>query len=139
MKKLLSLTSVALLGVVALTGCSCGAKGTYTFDHIEYIVDGETKESTCENPSGLDEKAACTTAVFAKEVTLILEGNKFITKMGDSQAAEIYYKIEDGKILVSDTEDGEYKDSGFKYKFMGKIVLEEEEAEKGLRAIVFKK
>ena len=122
MKKILGLTSAALLGVVALTGCSCGSKGTYTFEKIEYVEDGETKTLTCENPEGLEEEMTC--ALAGADLTIVLESkNEIIFKVGDEESKG-YYKIEDGKLLVSQKEDGEYTDSGYVYKFARKLIQE---------------
>ena len=126
MKKILGLTSAALLGVVALTGCSCGSKGTYTFDHVEYVVDGEVKESDCSDPKDENELAACLFVSMGnlKDTAITLKGNKLTMELDGEVEQEFFYKIEDGKILVSDKEDGEYKDFEAKYKFLGQLRFE---------------
>lgn len=131
MKKLLSLTSVALLGVVALTGCSCGKNGTYSFSHVEYKVGDKTETTNCEDTTnlGLTVKAAC--AMGKSMGTFVIDGNKMYPEGEEDDAA--FVKIEDGKIMLSQTEDGEYKESGFTYK-SGKIIMSEDDI-----SIVWKK
>ena len=131
MKKLLSLTSVALLGVVALPGCSCGKNGTYSFSHVEYKVGDETETTNCEDTTnlGLTVKTAC---AMGKGIgTFVIDGNKMYPEGKEDEAA--FVKIEDGKIMISETEDGEYEESGFTYK-SGKIIMSEDDI-----SIVWKK
>lgn len=123
MKKVLSLASLALLGVVAITGCSCGSKGTYVFSHVEYEKDGEKVETTCENQS-TENFLACTVALADRTTEYTLDGNKMITKIG-SVSSETFYKIEDDEIKTHTKEDAEeYVKTGLKYKFMGKLIRE---------------
>ena len=50
MKKGILLTSLTLMSVVTLAGCSCGKKdGTYSFSYVEFAEDGLTKQSNCED------------------------------------------------------------------------------------------
>ena len=115
MKKLLGLTSVALLGVLTLTGCSCGKNGEYTFSHFEYEEDGKTKKTDCSSTEGLPTqvKVVCALKPSEDDVLLVIDGNKMTDKAGENV---IYFKIEDDKIMVSETEDGNYTDSGMVYK-----------------------
>ena len=127
MKKVLGLTSAALLGVVALTGCSVGSKGTYTLAEVEYVVGDETKTTTCENPAGLEELAACSMKDF--KITLGKKNKGTIEAYGIE--SEIFYKIEDGKLMISYAEDEDYIDTGMVYKFAGKLVYEVDKDEDG--------
>ena len=115
MKKLLSLTSLALLGTIALTGCSCGKNGEYTFSHLEYEEDGKTKKTDCSSTEGLPNqvKVVCALVPDESEVLLVIDGNKITSENGKNS---LFFKIEDQKIRVSATEDGNYTDSGMVYK-----------------------
>lgn len=122
MKKIFSLTSVALLAVMAITGCSCSAKGEYKFDHIEYQAGGETLTTDCSVIDGLPilVQGACvaTNALGSDYIHFRMDDTKFYS--GPNDTIGLFYKIEDDKILLSNTEDGNYTDSGYRYK-MGKI------------------
>ncbi|MBR3891764.1 MAG: hypothetical protein IKJ30_06850 [Bacilli bacterium] len=135
MKKLLSLTSVALLGVVALTGCSCGKNGTYSFSHVEYKVGDKTETTNCEDITNLDlvdDGAVIAACGMGKALgKFVIDGNKMYPEGEEDDAA--FIKIEDGKIMASETEDGEYRETGFTYK-SGKIIMGEDDV-----SIVWKK
>lgn len=139
MKKLLSL--IAMVGVLGVAGCSKSAEGTYEFDSIKMMVGEEEKKFTCteteieENPQL---EFACP---MFKTTTIELKKNgKAVTAMtgeeGDEgYSQESFYKIEDGKLLVRETEEEEWEEAGT-YKD-GKIVMGDA-AEDGF-AVVFKK
>ena len=109
MKKLLSLTSVALLGVVALTGCSCGKNGEYTFSHFEYEVDGKTKKTDCKSTEGLPTqvKVVCSLKPNDTDIEYVIDGNLLTDK---DSGITYFFKVEDKKIMVALTEDGTYSD-----------------------------
>ena len=110
MKKGILFTSLALLLSVVFTGCSCSKDGAYNFSHIEYAENGENKETDCSNPTGEREAEVCSlvSAIRFNELTINLEDKNISLILGDEAAEEGFYKIKDGKVLISETEDGEY-------------------------------
>ena len=120
MKKILSLSSLLLLGAITLTGCSCFKDGTYSFSHVEYTIDGKTHTTDCENTEnlGLMVKAACAVGKLSEGFTI--DGNKMYSVGNEDDS--VFIKIEDGKLLTSDKEDGEYKHTGTLYK-NGKVYV----------------
>ena len=121
MKKILGLTSVALLGVLALTGCSCSKNGTYEFSHIEYKVGEETKTTDCKNTEGLDSMVVMACSMAEEFPKFVIDGNKMYPEDDADEVA--YIKIEGEKILMSETEDGEYIDTEMYTYKDGKIYM----------------
>ena len=111
MKKGILFTSLVLLASVVFTGCGCSKDGTYKFAHVEYAENGENKQSDCSNPTGEREIEVCSvfTLIPFNEIEITLEDKAIAFTTGSNdEAEEGFYKIKDGKLLISDTEDGEY-------------------------------
>ena len=115
MKKGILLTSLTLMSVVTLAGCSCGKKdGTYSFSYVEFAEDGLTKQSNCEDPKTTREIQYCEIVKenYFDSITYTLEKNKLIINSElMEEPIEMYYKIKNNQIWVSDKEDGEYNAS----------------------------
>lgn len=118
MKKILSLLMIAC--VVVLTGCSCSKEGEYEF---EYFVL-EDKRYTCTDKQEVDPTTGPICAIYDDMEIFLSKDGKMSTKVDDVVVSEAWYKIEDGKLLVSlanKKSDDNYIERGT-YK-RGKITL----------------
>ena len=109
MKKILSATSLALLGVIALTGCSCKKDGTYEFHHIEYQDGGKTETTDCKKTDDLPAEIAMACSLVDELPSYVIDGNKFFVE--GEELEEWFFKIEGEKILFAESEDGKYFES----------------------------
>ena len=127
MKKL-GLSALALAGVMAFSGCSCGKDGEYVFHSVEVKDGDETKTYTCEDgeerstagnlacvaakalPTKYelsDEKVTITSSGFGTSVSKEYEA-KIEDKVLSYKVGENWVKvgeIKSGKIIVG---DGDY-------------------------------
>jgi membrane protein YdbS with pleckstrin-like domain len=110
MKKGILLSSLALLFTILVTGCSCSKDGTYAFAHIEYAENGENVTSDCSSPEGEHEIQFCTAVKTFKfnEISFVLEDKKITINAAGQESLTADYKIEDGEILLRDSEEDEY-------------------------------
>lgn len=115
MKKFMGLSALLLGGAMFLTGCSCGEKGVYKFDSLEYTVGGETKTLTCSEEEVADQENAFVCLAFGGATyELKDDGVLAITHtMGDeSETEDAQYKVEDGKFFVRDDSEDEWTELG---------------------------
>lgn len=123
MKLKSSLTSLALLLSVAITGCSCGKNGEYSFKHIEYTINNKTEKTDCSNVGELPTtiKGACSTIKYSGylegPVARIEENQIYFYGSGTG----LFFKIEEGMIKTSIEEEGEYLPTSWSYK-NGKLI-----------------
>lgn len=112
MKKILCLLNLSLLFI---SGCSCNKNGTYTFTYIEYTEDDELKTTDCSNLEDL--RIGIQTICECKNMVMTLEDNYYTFSMKEGHIEDGYFKIVGDKMYLSDSEDGEYKHTGwFHYK-----------------------
>ena len=138
MKKLFSL--LALLGVVALSGCSCSKEGTYVFDSI-VTVEGEEEKAYYCTQEDIEEKpeSEWVCSIFSG-MKVSLKDHKVVMEMYDKDGnvieearQEVDYKIEDGKFMVKEKDEENYEETG-SYED-GKLVINFDEGVK----VIFKK
>jgi hypothetical protein len=118
MKKGIALTSLALLLTTTVAGCSCGKNGEYHVSHIEYVEDGETKETDCTNIEDLPVTVGLfcqdyNLVVLSDDASFIVDGNTITFPESNGVT---YFKVKKHKVLISDTKDGEYTETDIIYK-----------------------
>lgn len=135
MKKVFSLSALALAGVMAVTGCACSKEGVYKFDSMEITVGEETKKYTCSQEE-MEENIgiAFTCATYKAMEFELKDGGKATigfdveddeeSIFGDAGEQELLYKIDDGDVYLRETEEDEWEKFGAYKK--GKITIEEE-------------
>ena len=122
MKKILSF--IMIVCAVVISGCSCSKEGEYEF---EYFVLND-KKYTCTDAQERDPITGPVCAVYDDMEIFLSKDGKMTKTVDDIVTEEAWYKIKDGKFLVSLADkktDDTYVERG-KYK-MGRlsIILDE--------------
>ena len=110
------LSVIALAGVLGVTGCSCTKAGEYDFNSIVMTVGEEEKTYSCtkeEKEGNALLNTAC--SIYEKATLELNKDGELITKFDGEENSKVWYKLEDGKLMVKANENGNYEESG-KYK-----------------------
>lgn len=105
---------------VFISSCSCTSNdGLYTFKYIEYKVDKQIKTTDCTNleslPIGVQTICEC------KNLKIELTDNYYTLSMTEGHLEDGYFYISGEDMYLSNTEDGEYKHTGWLHYKNGKI------------------
>lgn len=112
MKNLIYLLLVPILFV---SGCFANKDGTYRFKHLEYLEDNQVKTTDCNNLNEL--RIGVQTVCQSRFMVMTLNDNYYTFSMTEGHLEDGYFKIQNEDIYLSDTEDGNYKHTGwFHYK-----------------------
>ena len=124
MKKL-GLSALALAGVMAFAGCSCGKNGEYVFHSVEVKDGDETKSYTCEKGeerSTAGDVACLAVAAYAVKYKLEDEKVTITNKVGSVEVAtdydakveekKLYYKVGEKWLEIGELQGGKLSVGG---------------------------
>ena len=133
MKKILSL--LLIFGALVVSGCSCAQRGEYEFHSIRVKVGEEEKVYACSDADKLNPLVAQTCLAYDDTEIKLAKDDKILTLVEDVKVSEAWYKIEDGKLYVSQA-DSKKEDSYEKVGTYKKGVIT---LEIGEMKVIFKK
>lgn len=108
MKKTIKLTTLGVLLVTLLAGCSCSKNGEYEFEYVEYTEDNKTKRAECERYDGLPTSVVSACILSKAKEEYILADDKLYEE--DSNRF-VFFKIDGKKVFTKNSENDEYKES----------------------------
>ena len=111
MKKILS--TLALVAVLGVTGCSESHEGVYKFDSVAVTIGDETKTYTCSAEDKTENPMLSEMCDYIVGMQFELKEDKIVISMVDGEgnavegaSEEASYKIEDGKFMVHSSPHG---------------------------------
>lgn len=111
MRKIFSLLVLSFL--LAINGCSCTKRaGEYKFHSLIYTLTGEEQIFSCSEEDKTDAiiKTLCS-SYQSMSVELTKDG-ELLSKVDGEIKYRVWYKVEDNKLLVKNSENEEYHEEG---------------------------